>query len=299
MSYDSYAKSIDIWKQLCYIITVWRGGDCIYALVLLILSIFLSYNIISIYNINIKSKLISSKKFLSPIKFKPKFHKNNFNKYKAILNNLENPYGLNFKRYKTLKYFISPFVFILIFFRSYNIILSLIIFLFFFYLPNLLIKVYMKNESLKIINDISEVTSSLKLALSCNIPLHESLKYVTNNIDYKRFREKFDLFINDYLMYNFNMIKAVDNFSLKFSSYEFNMFLNIILQGEKEGKMIESLTIFSETLDLSYFKYLKYNETRRILFVTMASILSLINITIMAIYPIIMQISENLQNVFS
>lgn len=157
----------------------------------------------------------------------------------------------------------------------------------------------MKNESLKIINDISEVTSSLKLALSCNIPLHESLKYVTNNIDYKRFREKFDLFINDYLMYNFNMIKAVDNFSLKFSSYEFNMFLNIILQGEKEGKMIESLTIFSETLDLSYFKYLKYNETRRILFVTMASILSLINITIMAIYPIIMQITENLQNVFS
>jgi len=284
---------------LCYIITVWRGGDCIYALVLLILSIFLSYNIISVYNTNRKSKLISSNKFLSPIKFQPKFQKNNFNRYKAILNNLENPYGLNFKRFKILKYFISPFVFILIIFRSYNIILSLITFSFFFYLPNLLINIYIKNESLKIINDISEVTSSLKLALSCNIPLHESLKYVTNNIEYKRFREKFDLFVNDYLMYNFNMIKAVDNFRLKFNSYEFNMFLNIIIQGEKEGKMVESLTMFSETLDLSYFKYLKYNETKRVVFVTMASIVSLVNITIMAIYPIIMQISDNLQNIFS
>jgi hypothetical protein len=122
---------------------------------------------------------------------------------------------------------------------------------------------------------------------------------VKTNIKYKRFREGFESFINDYLMYNFNMIKAIDNFKLKFNSYEFNMFLNIILQGEKEGKIIESLTVFSETLDLSYFKYLKYKEAKRIMFVTIASIISLINITILAIYPIIIQISENLQNIFN
>lgn len=128
--------------------------------------------------------------------------------------------------------------------------------------------------------------------------MHESLKYVRNVIEYKRFKECFDIFVNDYLMYNFNMIKAIDNFKPKFESYEFNMFLNIILQGEKEGKIIESLTIFSETLDLSYYKYLKYNEAKRIMFITIASIISLINISIMALYPIIMQISGNLQNIF-
>lgn len=212
---------------------------------------------------------------------------------------MENPYGLDFFKFKLIKYIVSPLIFILIAYRTHNIVLSLIYFLIFFSIPNFIIYVYVKNESLKIINDISEVSNNLKLALSCNIPLYESLKYVKDNIEYKRFKESFNIFINDYLMYNFNMIKATDNFKLKFNSYEFNMFLNIILQGEKEGKMIESLTVLSETLDLSYFKYLKYQETKRIMFVMLASIISLINITILAIYPIIMQISENLQNIFN
>ena len=210
-----------------------------------------------------------------------------------------NPYGINYFKFNLIKYFISPLIFILVVFRSHNIILSLTYSLCFFYIPNFLIYRFIKNESIKIINDISEVSNNLKLALSCNIPLHESLKYVINNIEYVRFKEGFNLFINDYLMYNFNMIKAIDNFKLKFSSYEFNMLLNIILQGDREGKIIESLTIFSETLDLSYFKYLKYKEAKRIIFVTIASIISLINITILAAYPIIIQISNNLQNIFN
>jgi hypothetical protein len=198
-----------------------------------------------------------------------------------------------------MKYYISPLIFVLIIFRSHNVILSLMYSLCFFYIPNFLIYIFIKNESVKIINDISEVSNNLKLALSCNIPLHESLKYVENNIGHARFKEGFNLFINDYLMYNFNMMKAIDNFKLKFNSYEFDMFLNIILQGDREGKIIESLSMFSETLDLSYFKYLKYKEVKRIMFVTIASIISLINITILAVYPIIIQVSKNLQNIFS
>ncbi|MDD2376863.1 MAG: hypothetical protein PHD15_05520 [Clostridia bacterium] len=215
------------------------------------------------------------------------------------MNNLGNPYGISLLKFNLIKYIISPLVFILVAFRSHNIVLSLIYSLCFFYIPNFLIYIYTKNESVKIINDISEVSNNLKLALSCNIPLHESLKYVKDNIEYARFKEGFNIFINDYLLYNFNMIKAIDNFKLKFNSYEFNMFLNIILQGDREGKIIESLIVFSETLELSYFKYLKYKEVKRILFVTLASIISLINIIILAIYPIATQISENLQNIFN
>ncbi len=201
-------------------------------------------------------------------------------------------------KYKLIKYVISPILFILMFYRTHNIFLSLVYFFILFYIPNFIIYIYVKNESLKIINDISEISNGLKLALSSNIPLYESLTYVKDNIEYKRFRDNFDIFINDYLMYNFSMIKATDNFKLKFNSYEFNMFLNILLQGEKEGKMVQSLTVFSEMLDLSYFKYLKYKETKRIMFVVVASVISLINITVLAVYPIIMQVSENLQNIF-
>jgi len=281
------------------LLAIHEGGDYIYGLVFLIFSIFLSYYLISAYYISIKSKFIISNKYLSSIKLNIGFFESNSTKYKNILNNLGNPYGINLLKFNFIKYIISPLVFILVFFRSHNIVLALIYFLCFFGIPNFLIYIYTKNESIKIISDISEVSNNLKLALSCNIPLHESLKYVKDNIEYARFREGFNLFINDYLMYNFNMIKAIDNFKLKFNSYEFNMFLNIILQGDKEGKTIESLTIFSETLELSYFKYLKYKEAKRIIFVTIASIISLINITILAIYPIIIQITENLQNIFN
>ena len=249
------------------------------------------------YNVYIKSKLVSNNKFFNLYKFN--FFESNFKKYNLILTNLGNPYGINFFKLKIIKFVISPIIFILVFYRSNNFIISFIYFICFFNLPNFLIYVYTKNESLKIINDISEISNNLRLALSCNIPLNESLKYVKNNIKYKRFRESFEVFTNDYLMYNFNIIKAVDNFKLKFNSYEFNMLLNIVVQGEKEGKMVESLTIFSETLDLSYFKYLKYNEAKRVIFVTVAAIFSLINIAILAVYPIIVQISENLQNIFN
>lgn len=250
-----------------------------------------------IYNVYIKSKFVSNNNFFNLYKFN--LYENNFKKYNAILSNLGNPYGINFLKFKIMKFVISPIILILVFYRSNNFIISFIYFLCFFNLPNFLIYIYTKNESLKIINDISEISNNLRLALSCNIPLNESLKYVKNNIKYKRFRESFEVFTNDYLMYNFNIIKAVDNFKLKFNSYEFNMLLNIVVQGEKEGKMVESLSIFSETLDLSYFKYLKYNETKRVLFVTISAIISLINISILAVYPIIVQISENLQNIFN
>ena len=286
--------------KISYVILlpIHEGGDCIYALVLYVFSIFLSYYIISTYYVSIKSKFINNKYFNS-IKLNINFFESKLSRRKNILNNLGNPYGINIFKFNLIKYIISPVVFFLVILRSHNIFLSLIYSLCFFYIPNFLIYVYTKNESVKIINDISEISNNLRLALSCNIPLHESLKYVKDSIEYIRFREGFDLFINDYLMYNFNIIKAIDNFKLKFDSYEFNMFLNIIIQGDREGKIVESLSVFSETLELSYFKYLKYKETKRIMFVTIASIISLINITILAIYPIAIQISENLQNIFN
>ncbi len=274
------------------------GGDYIYVLIFLIISIVLSYYITLNHSTFIKSKYILKTKHFSSIKFNLNFFELKFQKQKNILNNLGNPYGINFFKFILIKYIISPLFFILIFFRFQNLIISLMYFICFFYIPNFLIYIYVKNESLKIISDITDVANNLKLSLSCNIPLHESLKYVKTNIEYKRFREGFEIFINDYLMYNFSMIKATDNFKLKFNSYEFNMFLNIILQGEKDGKIIETLNAFSETLDLSYFKYLKYKEAKRVIFVTLACVISLINITILAVYPIIIQVSENLQNIF-
>lgn len=281
------------------LLPIHEGGGYIYVLILLTFSIFLSYYLVLNHYISIKSKHISDSNLFNSIKLTNKFFEISLEKYKNILKNLDNPYGIDFFKFKLIKFILTPFVFILYLYRFQNMFISIIYSIFIYFTPNLLIYIYSKNESLKIIDDISEVSNNLKLALSCNIPLYESLKYVKDNIIHKRFKKGFEMFIDDYLMYNFNMTKAIENFKQKFSSYEFNMLLNIIFQGEKEGKIIESLTIFSDTLDLSYFKYLKYKEARRVTFVIIASMISLINITILAIYPIIIQISENLQNIFN
>lgn len=166
-------------------------------------------------------------------------------------------------------------------------------------MPNLLIYLYKRKEALKLINDVSEIANNLNISLSCKIPLYECLKLAKETIKYKRFKESFELYINDYIMYNFNMTKAIDNLKMKFDSYELDMFLSILFQGDKEGNIVDAMQVFSETLELSYFKYLKYKEAQRITFVTFASVISLLNITIIAIYPVIIQITENLSKIFS
>ncbi|MEG1990079.1 MAG: hypothetical protein RR144_03225 [Clostridia bacterium] len=220
-------------------------------------------------------------------------------KNEEMLNNLQNPYGITIKKYILLKYILSTIFFIVTLIQIKNIFISIIYFSILFFLPNFLIYTYKKQESLKIINDITVVVNNLNISLTCNIPLYECLKFARNSIVYTRFKSAFDTFVNDYILYNFNMVKAIDNFKLKFDSYELEIFFNIILQGDKEGNIKEALQVFSETLELSYFKYLKYKETKRITFVTISSLISLINITIIAIYPIIIQITENLSKIFS
>ncbi|MEG0872748.1 MAG: hypothetical protein RSD14_01295 [Clostridia bacterium] len=128
--------------------------------------------------------------------------------------------------------------------------------------------------------------------------VYESLKLSVTPISHKRFKIEFEKFVNNYMMYNFNILKAVEEFETKFNSYEFNMFLSILIQGEKEGNMLEGLETFNDSLDLMYFKYLKLKASKRLLFVSFATIISLINSFVIVMYPIAVQVSSNLTDIF-
>jgi hypothetical protein len=99
-------------------------------------------------------------------------------------------------------------------------------------------------------------------------------------------------------MYNFNILRAIEDFKEKFSSYEFNMFLTVLKECEREGNAVESLEAFGKTLDFAYFKYLKLKSANRIIFVSLATVISLINIFLIIMYPIAIQISQNLTDIF-
>ncbi|MDD3303450.1 MAG: type II secretion system F family protein [Clostridia bacterium] len=197
-----------------------------------------------------------------------------------------------------IKYLFSTFLLIITFINTSDVLLSIILFVLFYFLPNLLIKMSLKAESIKIINDISNIVQNLVLSLSANMPLYDSLKGSTHSIQNKRFKEEYALFVDHYRMYHFNMLKAVGEFNQKFSFYELNMFLSILIQGEREGNLLEMLENFIDTLDLVYFKYLKYKAGQRSMVIIFSTLISVANSFMIVLYPIVVQIMQNFTNIF-
>jgi hypothetical protein len=128
--------------------------------------------------------------------------------------------------------------------------------------------------------------------------MYNALVLSSENIIYKRFKREFILFLNNYELNNFNIIRATEEISKKFDCYEFKMFINILIEADKKGKIYDTLVLFDKTLEISYYKYLKYKQFKRIIFIILSCIISLINIVMITVYPIFIQISENLQNIF-
>ena len=271
------------------------GGDCIYVLILIFISILLSYNLISYYLIKRKSIYIinNSSKIYNSLKLN-----SYLNKIKNRLDNIGNPYGLNLKKYISIKYFISIVVFIAMYINSKNIILSILLFCIMFFLPNILIFMHLKNESFIINSEISNIVQNIILSLSAKMTFYDSLKTAKNWINYNRLQKEYSNFIENYMMYNFNIFKAISIFSKKFNSYEFNTFLSLLLQGEKEGNMLEVLENFYDSLQLIYYKNLKYKSSKRSLLIILATIILLINSFAIVLYPMAIEISSSFTQIF-
>ena len=182
--------------------------------------------------------------------------------------------------------------------NSKNIILSIILFLCLFFLPNILIYFYSKNESIIIINEISNIVQNIILSLSANMTLYDSLKNSINVISYNRFKEEYSKFVENYMMYNFNILKAIEIFSTRFKSFEFDMFLSLLSQGEKEGNMTEILETFSDSLELTYLKNLKFTSSKRTITIIVSTIFLLIDSFAIVLYPIVMEISTSFTKMF-
>ena len=273
---------------------VYSGGGCIHVIIYICISIFISYNLISYYYINKKSIYITNNKYINK-DLKVNYY---LKKVQTKLNNIGNPYGLNLKRYIIIKYFISIALFIIMYINSNNLFTSIILFLSMYFLPNVLIFLYSKNESSIINNEISNIVQNIILSLSANMTFYDSLKYAQNSINYDRLKKEYSKFVEDYMMYNFDIFKAISTFLTKFNSYEFYVFLSLLLQGEKEGNMIEILENFYDSLQFKYFKNLKYKASVRTIMIIFSTLILLINSFAIVLYPIITEISFSFTEMF-
>jgi len=270
----------------------------IYAIIYIALSILL-YNLISYFQIIRKQKNIlqSNKIYLS--RNKKNFISAYINKIESRLFNLGYPYKLSTKKYILFKYLLSTTIFIIAIINYKSIKVPLILFIISFFIPNYLIYSYTKSEKNILINDIKNLTNSIVLSLSAYGTLEYALSIAKTNLTHPRFVLEFDKFIYEYKMHGYNIKQAATNLEKKFNSYELSLFLSTLIQGDSEGNLLEDLEKFSETLELNYFKYLKKKSAERLMYVTLGTVLSLVNIVLVVMYPIFKQVIDNLQVIFS
>ncbi len=157
---------------------------------------------------------------------------------------------------------------------------------------------FKKSEKTLIINELKGLVNNMIICLSAYATLKDSLDVSVESIDYKRLKEEMNKFVRSYELYGYDLQKASNVLDGKFESYELDMFIGILKQSEKEGNILENLERFSTVLDLSYFKYLKRQSARRLLNVTLGTVLILVDIALIVMYPIFVQILENMQTIF-
>lgn len=167
-----------------------------------------------------------------------------------------------------------------------------------FFLIDIILYIYSKNENTIIIKEVYAISQHLMLAISGNVPFNIAIKSASNNIEYTRLKDEFDRFIIDYELYNFDIVKASNKLSQKFNSYELQSFLELIEQSEKEGNLIQNLNGFIDSLELTKMKYQKIRSTKKFLYVTLGSVLVLANIILVIAYPLIIELTSNLNKLF-
>ena len=134
---------------------------------------------------------------------------------------------------KNLAIILSILFFLVFYFRTSNLFLSLTLFFIIFFIPDFLIISYIRKENLILIGEISNIVQSLILSLSTNMTLNQALQISVNSLRYDRFKQNYKKFVDDYSLFNLNLKRSLEDFKIKFNSYEFNMFIGVLLDSEK------------------------------------------------------------------
>ena len=169
--------------------------------------------------------------------------------------------------------------------------------LFFFYLPEILLKIYSRKEHTLLIKEIITITNNLNLLLKAKMSLYDSFIVINNSITHKRLKKEFENFIYEYKLYNLDIKKALKNLNQKFNFLEFNSLVNLLIQIDLEGKFEEIIEVYLKNLEISYFKYVKYRKSKMFFVIIVSSIISIINLSLVSIYPIIVELTDSINKI--
>jgi len=269
----------------------------IYVLIYIILAVLI-FNLISLYLILKKQKHILSNQKKYTL-FKENYISKYVSKVKSNLLNLNYPYKLNLKRYIFIKYILSILIFVVTYLNYNSFKVPFVLFIMVFFIPNYLVQSYRKKEKYILIAELRNIVNSLILCFSSHTTLEVALKQSIIGIKYSRFKTAYAFFVKEYQMNGYKLKIPAQTLENKFTTYEMKLFLSTLLQGENDGNLLESLEKYGNVLELSYFKYLKIKSARNLFYVTFGTILSLVNIVAIVMYPILLEVLNNLELIFA
>lgn len=280
-----------------------KGGGYIYEILISLGLTLIVYKMISEYIAEKKTKRIKVNfvKIQSNKDFNnlPIFLRNYLLHIQDILSKLDYPYKLTFRNYLIIKYILSIVFFSISIINNNNIFVSIIVSCLVFYIPNLLISMYKQNEKVLIIKELRNIVNAINISLSASLTLEDAIKSSVNVITYKRLRNAYEQFIINYKISSYNIRKSMNLLKEKFSYYEMELFVSTLINSEREGDIIQCLEKYNMILDISYSKYLAKENSKRLLYLTFGTIISLINIIIIVMYPLFVEMVANLQTIFS
>ena len=218
---------------------------------------------------------------------------------KKLLENVNLPINLTVKKFIFIKYILSVLIFLISLLNYRTLTVPSILFITIFFIPNIIIKNHVKSQNIKLIKELKVLNSNLMLQLSAYVPFKDALKNSVEQIGDVYIKKNFNKFVYDYEVMGFNIRKPAEKLVSKFKSDELVSFMQMLLQCEDEGNIIENLERFDATLKMSYFKYLNSQAIKRTIYMILGTVIMLINITILCVYPMLVQMYSNLNMIFS
>lgn len=242
-----------------------------------------------------KLKIIPKEKFSKNILKKSNF----LNSKDKLLSKQGYPLNLNAVTYYIAKILLASIFFLSASFNYNSVLLSIIFPIIGYFLIDMYIFINKKTRESAICEDLLNVTNSISLQLSANIPLKDSLKRQFEICKNKDFKKAMLEFSTNYELSELSVEKSLKILQDKFDITEINMFCNALSEYNKVGDITEVLENLTEILKTKYIEKLKETTKKKIVYITLGVIIALCNIVLIIFYPLFISIGQGFSTIFS
>lgn len=242
-----------------------------------------------------KLKIIPKEKFSKNILKKSNF----LNSKDKLLSKQGYPLNLNAVTYYITKILLASIFFLSASFNYNSVLLSIIFPIIGYFLIDIYILINKKTRESAICEDLLNVTNSISLQLSANIPLKDSLKKQFEICKNKDFKKAMLEFSTNYELSELSIEKSLKILQDKFDITEINMFCNALSEYNKVGDITEVLENLTEILKTKYIEKLKETTKKKIVYITLGVIIALCNIVLIIFYPLFISIGQGFSTIFS